>query len=176
MGTWAGAEAIALPVVPDVGLCLLALAAPRPVLKLFLVVIGGALAGTLLLAILAIAAPETIRAMLLALPGIDASTLAEVDLALAGNGIAGFAQVGPGPPLKAYTVQWLGQGGDLPGLVVGAIINRLTRIGPVVMVAALIGWGLRAWMRQRERLILVAYAVAWIVFYAAYWAGAEAQT
>ncbi len=174
MAGWAAAEAIVLPVVPDVGLGLLVLAAPRLVLRLFLVVVVGAFAGTLVLAVLAVAAPETMRAMLLGLPGIDAATLAEVDVALAGYGIGGFAQVGPGPPLKAYTLEWVGQGGDLPGLIVGTIVNRLTRIGPVVLVAAALGWGLGGRMRRRERPILVAYAVAWIVFYAAYWAGAEA--
>jgi hypothetical protein len=55
-------------------------------------VVVGALVGTLLLAALAVAYPETMRAMLLALPGIDSATLAEVDLTLAGNGIAGFSQ------------------------------------------------------------------------------------
>ena len=65
-------------------------------------------------------------------------------------------------------MEWVGQGGDLPGLIVGTILNRLTRIGPVVLVAAVVGWGLGGWMRRRERPILLAYAVAWIVFYAVY--------
>ena len=176
MAGWAAAEAIALPVVPDVGLCLLALAAPRMVVRLFLVVVLGALAGTLVLAGLASSAPDAAHAMLLALPGIDAAMLVQVDAALATDGVAGFAQVGPGPPLKAYTVEWVGHGGDLPGLLVGAILNRLTRIGPVVMVAAVVGWGLGAWMRRRERPILVAYAVAWIAFYAIYLAGGRGLT
>lgn len=174
MASWAAAEAIVLLVVPDVGLCLLALAAPRLLGRLFLAVIVGALAGTLLLAALAIATPETMRAMLLFLPGIDAATLVDVDLALTSNGIAGFAQIGPGPPLKAYTVEWVGQGGDLPGLLIGTIVNRFTRIGPVVLVAATIGWGLGGWLRGRERPILLAYAVAWIVFYVVYLAAGEA--
>ena len=175
MAGWAAAEAIAFPVVPDVGLCLLALAAPRRVVRLFLVVVVGALAGTLVLAALATSNPDAVRAMLLALPGIDAAMLAGVDTTLATDGVAGFAQVGPGPPLKAYTVEWIGQGGDLLGLLVGAIVNRLTRIGPVVLVPAVFGWWFGGWIRARERPILLLYAAAWIAFYAVYLAGAEAR-
>jgi hypothetical protein len=168
MAGWAAAEAIVLPVVPDVGLCVLVLAAPRLVVRLFLAVVAGALAGTLLLAAMATASPDATRAMLLALPGIDPTTLSEVGSALAAQGIAGFAQFGPGPPLKVFTLEWVGQGGDVPGLLVGTIVNRFTRIGPVVLVATVFGWRLRSWLRGRERVILVAYGTMWIIFYAGY--------
>ena len=41
MAIWAAAEAIVLPIVPDVGLCLLFLAAPRRTLLLFAAVVIG---------------------------------------------------------------------------------------------------------------------------------------
>jgi hypothetical protein len=71
-------------------------------------------------------------------------------------------------------VEWVAQGGDLAGLAVGTIVNRLTRIGPVVLVAAVVGWSLGGGMRAHERPILLAYGVAWLVFYAVYLAAAEA--
>lgn len=168
MTIWAAAEAIVLPIVPDVGLCLLVLAAPRTVGRLFLAVVAGALVGTMLLAGWSMAAPDAARAMLLGLPGIDAAILADVDATVAEQGLSGFAQLGPGAPLKVYTEAWIGQGGDVPGLLAGAILNRLTRIGPAVLVAVAIGWRFRRWIRSKARPILFAYVVFWILVYALY--------
>lgn len=165
IAVWAAAEAIVLPVVPDVGLGLLVLAAPRLAGRLFLAVVAGALVGTVLLAILATAAPDSARAMLIRIPGIDAATLAEADAKLAGEGIAGFAQFGPGAPLKVYTEAWVRRGGDITGLLVGTVLNRLARIGPAILVAAVLGWRLGSWIRKRERLILLAYSAFWLAVY-----------
>jgi hypothetical protein len=168
IGLWAVAEAVVLPIVPDVGLCLLVLAAPRQGARLFAAVIAGGLVGTLLLAALASAAPDLVRNALLSLPGIDAAMLADASAMLVRRGVSGFAQFGPGAPLKVYTDAWVSQGGDLPGLLVGTILNRFTRIGPSLLVVVAIGWGLRAWIRRFERLALVVYAAFWVVLYAAY--------
>ena len=169
VGGWAFAEAIVFPVVPDVALGLLALAAPRRTLALFAAVVVGALLGSLVLAVLATGAPTEVDAMLLALPAIDPTTLATVDARLASDGVAGFAQVGAGPPLKVYTASWIGGGGGLASLVAGVVLNRITRIGPVVLVAAVAGWLLPGWLRRHERLVVGGYGVAWTAFYAAYW-------
>lgn len=168
MGCWAAAEAIILPVVPDVGLCLLVLAAPRRAAQLFLAIVAGALVGTLLMAVLSTAAPNGVRSMLLSLPGIDATMLAEADMTLADRGIAGFGQFGPGAPLKVYTDAWVGEGGDVPGLLAGTVLNRVTRIGPAMLVAAALGWSLGRRIREWERPLLLAYAAFWIVVYAVY--------
>jgi hypothetical protein len=168
MAGWAAAEAIVLPVVPDVGLCLLVLAAPRLVTRLLLAVVAGALAGTLVLAAMATTSPDAMRGMLLTLPGIDPTTLSEVGSALATQGTVAFAQFGPGPPLKVFTLEWVGQGGEPAGLLVGTIVNRITRIGPVVIVAAMFGWRFGRWLRERAGPVLLAYGAAWIVFYAGY--------
>lgn len=169
MALWAAAEAVALPVVPDVGLCLLALAAPRQAARLFAAVVTGAVTGTLVLASLAALAPNGVDGLLLALPGIDRSVVSEAGATLERDGVLGFAQVGPGPPLKVYTNEWLGLGGDVPGLVVGSILNRLTRVGLVVLVAAAAGLLLGSLMRRHAGLTLAAYATFWIAVYAALW-------
>ena len=49
------------------------------------------------------------------------------------------------------------------------LLNRVTRIGPIVLVAALAGRLFPGWLRRHERLVIPAYGVAWTVFYAAYW-------
>lgn len=168
VGSWAAAEAIVLPIVPDVGLCLLLLAAPWRLTRLFLVAVAGALIGAVVMAVLSSGAPDTTRAMLLALPGIDAGTLERVDAALAGDGVIGWVQVGPGPPLKVFVFDWIQRGGELPGLLVGTILNRLTRIGPTALVAALLGWWLGARIRRWSGPVLIAYSAVWTLFYALY--------
>ena len=171
VGTWAAAEAIVFPIVPDVGLCLLVLAAPRRTLVLFGAVVIGAIAGTLVLAAFALQAPVAARALLLAIPAIDPALLASADQSLARDGVAGFAQLGPGAPLKVYTVEWLAQGGDIGGLLLGTVLNRITRIGPALIVAALIGQYAGSWLRRHSRLTLTAYAAFWILVYVAYFTG-----
>lgn len=169
MALWGAAEAVALPIVPDVGLCLLALAAPRQAAGLFAAVLVGAVAGTLTLAFLTTVGPDAVRAMLLALPGIDASLIVEGNSQLQRDGILGFVQFGAGPPLKVYSNEWLALGGDVPGLVIGAILNRLTRIGPVVLVATGAGMFLASKIRRRSGATLAAYAAFWIAVYAILW-------
>jgi hypothetical protein len=171
MGIWATAEAIVLPIVPDVGLCLLVLAAPRRAAVLFVAVVIGAIAGTLVMAAFALQAPDAARALLLAIPAIDPALLASADQALARDGLAGFAQLGPGAPLKVYTVEWLAQGGDIGGLLVGTVLNRITRIGPALIVAAVIGQFAGAWLRRHSRLTLASYAAFWVLVYVAYFTG-----
>ncbi len=169
MAIWGAAEAVALPIVPDVGLCLLALAAPQRAARLFVAVTVGAVAGTLILAVLTALAPDAVRAMLLALPGIDASLMVEANSQLQRDGVLGFVQFGVGPPLKIYSNEWLVLGGDVPGLVCGAILNRLTRIGPVLLVASGAGVLLASGIRRRARATLAAYAAFWIALYAILW-------
>ncbi len=171
MGIWAAAEAIVLPIVPDVGLCLLVLAAPRRTVRLFSAVVIGAIAGTFIMAAFALQAPDAARAVLLAIPAIDPALLSSADQALARDGVVGFAQFGPGAPLKVYTVEWLAQGGDIAGLLVGTILNRITRIVPALIVAAAIGQFAGPWLRQHSRLTLAAYAAFWVLVYVAYFAG-----
>jgi membrane protein YqaA with SNARE-associated domain len=169
MAIWAAAEAVALPVVPDVGLGLLVLAAPRQAARLFAAVPLGALGGTLILAFLAALAPDAVRAMLLALPGLDASQIVEATNQLQRDGILGFVQLGVGPPLKVYSNEWLALGGDVPGLVIGAILNRLTRIGPVLLVASGAGLILASAIRRNSGATLAAYATFWVAVYAILW-------
>jgi hypothetical protein len=171
IGVWAAAEAVVLPIVPDVGLGLLVLAAPLRSLRLFGAVVIGALAGTVLLAAFATMAPEAARALLLAIPGINPQTLAGADQTLARDGLAGFGQFGPGAPLKVYTVEWLAQGGDVAGALLGAGLNRITRVGPSLIAAAAIGYAAGPWLRRHSRATLAAYGAFWLLVYAAYFGG-----
>ncbi len=168
VGLWAFAEAIALPVVPDVALGLLALAAPRQALRLFLVVVAAALAGTVVLFALSMAAPDAAYALLAALPGIDAATVDKARLAVAGGDPASVAGFGPGVPLKVYTFAWATGPGSPAGLALGVVLNRVTRVGPVVLALAVLGRLAPVFLRRHERLVLVLYAAAWLAVYVLY--------
>lgn len=168
VGLWGFTEAIVLPVVPDVVLGLLALAAPRRAIALFGALLVGSLAGTALLFLSATLAPDAITSIDLALPGISATMLADAQRTVAAGDPMALALFGPGPPLKVFTLTWaIGPGTILP-LTVGAAINRLTRVGPGLIALAVIGAVAPGWIRRYERPVLLAYGAFWIVVYAFY--------
>lgn len=166
VAAWAAGEAIVLPIVPDVGAAALVLASPRHVGRLLVAAVIGAVFGSLLLAGLFAAAPGPVRDLVLAVPGVNDFLLDAARTDLERAGVLGFAQVGPGPPLKAYALEWLALGGDVPGLVAGTVVNRVTRIGPVLLAAAVLGWAFGDLIRRRPATTAVAYAAFWIAVYA----------
>jgi membrane protein YqaA with SNARE-associated domain len=169
IAAWACAEAVLLPIVPDVVLLPLVAAAPRAAPRLVLALVVGALVGSAILLGLVLADPDRVRSLLMALPGIDASTFPAVEADLNAHGAAAFAAVGPGVPLKVYTTAWAAAGGS-PLVLAGAVVlNRLTRIGPGIVVAAVVGHVMPRPLRRHERLALAAYAVGWIALYLVYW-------
>lgn len=169
IGVWGFAEAIVFPVVPDVGIGLLALVAPRRALPLLVALVVGALAGTAVLYALAVAAPDAVRSMLLALPGIQESMLLEARVVVAGGDPMSIAQLGPGTPLKVYTYAWAAGPATPIALAVGTVLNRLTRIGPGLLLLAVVGRFAPGFLRRHDRLVLAAYAAFYVVSYAIYW-------
>lgn len=168
VGLWACAEAIALPVVPDIALGLLALAAPRQAPRLFLVLVVAALAGTAVLYALAVSAPDAAHALLTALPGIDAAAVDGARVAVASGDPASIAGFGPGVPLKVYTFAWATGPAAPAALAVGVLLNRITRVGPVVLALAILGRLAPGFLRRHERLAVGVYAIAWIATYVLY--------
>jgi membrane protein YqaA with SNARE-associated domain len=150
---WGAGEALVLPVVPDVLIGILAMAAPErsPVL------LGAAILGGVLVLALQ--------------PGLGRRGLDAAERRLRQRGlVGGFAQVGPGLPLKAYVHALAAVApGESPAKVAAlALVNRMTRLVPVTLVFATLhplaqasGWS--------PALLAAVYATGWIVFYAAYW-------
>ncbi len=166
---WGFAEATVWPIIPDVIVGLLALVMPCRAVRLFVAMTAGAVAGSAVLWVASIVAPEAVHAMLLALPGIHPPMLADAAAAVAGGDPLSMAQLGPGTPLKVYTWAWaVGPGVPTP-LVAGVILNRIARVGPVVLVMAILGSAAPAFLRRFDRLVLAVYAVAYVALYAVYW-------
>ena len=169
VGAWAFAEAIALPIIPDVGIGVLALVVPRRTLPMFAALVTGAIAGTAVMYALVLAAPDAVASMLLALPGLPESMLAAAHATVAAGDPTSIALVGPGTPLKVYTFAWATGPGAPLALAVGAVLNRVTRIGPGLAALAVLGWVAPGFLRRHDRLVLAAYAGVYVVVYALYW-------
>jgi hypothetical protein len=169
VAVWAFAEAIALPIIPDIIVGLLALVMPCRAVRLFVAMTLGSLAGSAVLWLASAAAPDAVRAMLLALPAIHPPMLADAARAVAAGDPLSIAQFGPGTPLKVYTFAWAIGPGSPIGLAGGIVLNRIARVGPVVLVLAILGSAAPAFLRRFDRLVLAVYAVAYVALYAAYW-------
>ena len=130
---------------------------------------AGALAGTAVLYVLSLVAPGAVESMLLALPGITDTMIAAARDTVAAGNPASIALVGPGTPLKVYTYAWATGPATPLALAVGAVLNRITRIGPVLLLLAALGWIAPGFLRRHDRLMLAVYATAYVVLYAIYW-------
>lgn len=168
MFAWGAAEAIALPVVPDVLLCLLALVAPGRSVRLFAAAIAGALLGSVALSLAVVVAPSAVHDLLLAIPGISPAMAESARAATAAGNPLAMAGFGPGIPLKVYTAGWMAGAGTPLGLLAGVVVNRLTRVGPDVAVAWAIGRFAPAGLRRHDRIVLAGYAAFWILVYVLY--------
>ena len=169
---WSFAEAIVLPVVPDVALDLLGLAAPRRTPALFLVSIVASMFGTAVLLVFATGSLAAAEALVLAVPGINQPMLDAARATVTAGDPASLALFGPGTPLKVYTIGWAAGPATIFGLLIAVVLNRLTRIGPVLLAAIGLGALAPAWLRRHERLVLGVYVGAWLALYMAYLSGA----
>ena len=169
---WSFAEATVLPVVPDIALDLLAIAAPRRTPLLFAVSIVASLVGTAVLFTFAVSQLPAAQALVLAVPAIDQRMLDAARATVATGDPASLALFGPGTPMKVYTVAWASGSGTPLGLLLGAVLNRLTRIGPALLAATVLGALAPAWLRRHGRFVVAVYVAAWLVVYAGYWSGA----
>jgi hypothetical protein len=178
LAAWAVGEAIALPIVPDVGVGLLALATPAALAWPLAVVIVGGVAGALILARLRWSQPAMVRRLLVAQPGLGAHGLAAARDRIRRVGARrAFAQFGPGLPLKAWVDAQLElhPGTNAPELATLALINRLTRIVPVVVAFTAIGLVIRP-LGLSANLVVAVYVLGWVAFYGVFWWSRRARS
>jgi hypothetical protein len=112
-----------------------------------------------------------VRRIVVAQPGLGPAGLAATHRRLERLGaVRGFAQVGPGAPLKAYVAAFLEQ---RPSAALGtvtalAMLNRATRLGPVVVAFAILGAVVRP-LGIASAPLVVAYCLGWAAFLAVFW-------
>jgi membrane protein YqaA with SNARE-associated domain len=167
---WGIGEAIALPIVPDVLLGLMALASPAALgAPLAAAIIGGVLGAIALRALLRVR-PSLVRRILDVQPGIGTQGMAEARRRIEAGAIQAFAQIGPGLPLKAYvaTLLQIDPASGHARVATLALVNRISRLLPVVAAFALVGLAGRAAGLSPAALV-PAYAVGWTAFYLVFW-------
>ena len=106
-----------------------------------------------------------------AVPGIPERMLDAASQTVAGGAPWSIAQIGPGTPLKVFTVAWASGPGSVAPFLVGAALNRITRIAPTLAAAAAVGAMAPGWLRRHDRLVIGGSGVAWVAFYALYLLG-----
>lgn len=163
------AEAAFFPIVADVPLLLFALLVPRRTLRTFAAFVLGALTGSLLLFVAATLDPVLIRSLVGALPGIDAADFATVRDLFARDGFGAFLQFGPGIPVKVDVSVAAELGWSPLTVAAGVVANRITRIVPTLLAAALAGAIAPRLVRRFPALLLTGYAGGWFVLYLIYW-------
>lgn len=171
LALWGFGEAVALPVVPDVLLGLLALATPAALGLPLAAAIGGGVTGAVVLAFLRRHDARLMDRVIALQPGLGARGMSEAHRRVSGMGAArAFAQVGPGLPLKAYVATLIdAEPATSPGRLSGlALLNRVTRIVPVVVVFAGVGHMARLAGASPSSAI-GAYVAGWIGFYGWFW-------
>lgn len=168
---WGFGEAVALPIVPDVLLGLLALATPAALGLPVVAAITGGVLGAIVLAQLRRRRRPVVDRILDLQPGLGRQGMADAYRRVEDHGAArAFAQVGPGLPLKAYVVALVDARPSFGGrrLVGLALLNRVTRIVPVVATFAVVGHLGRS-VGMSPSAALPAYVAGWTVFYLAFW-------
>jgi hypothetical protein len=130
--------------------------------------VGGAVAGTAVLYAWALRSPDTIESVLLVIPGIGAPMIKAARETVADGNPLSIVQFGAGTPLKVYTYAWATGPQTAIALLVAAVVNRVTRIGPGVAAAAVVGRLAPGFLRRHDRLVLTGYTVAYVMGYILY--------
>ena len=163
---WGFAEALLFFIVPDVWLGLVALCAPRRMPITLVAIAAGAAAGAAILYLATLQLGEGLSDVIVALPGISAADLDLVRAELAAEGpIAFLGGILQAVPVKVYIHASALDGIGLPEAVVFTVANRIERLLVFGITMALVGWLGRPLVARWPRTSVVAYVVAWTIFY-----------
>ncbi|HKQ08503.1 MAG TPA: hypothetical protein VJ464_25505 [Blastocatellia bacterium] len=168
---WGLGEATAFFIVPDVLLSWVATRSLRAAMKATIAALAGALVGGALMAMLADAAPETARAFLQHIPGINAHLLERVAGQVDERGLLAVL-FGPlkGIPYKIYAVEWGRRGGDLFTFLLISMPARWFRFALSALLSSAIARLIEPLTGHRTGIEFLILAVIWIIFYTFYFA------
>jgi hypothetical protein len=153
-------------IVPDVLAALLVLFVPRRTTPILVSVIIGAAIGAIGLSSLT-SLGTSVEGILVALPGISEADLAHVSGELERTGPLAFLTAPlQAMPVKIYIHEATLLGMPLPTIVGMTVLNRLLRVGIVLVVAASIGTVLRGPIERRPLVAAAIYSAVWVAIYA----------
>src|SRR5436853_5373708 len=168
---WGLAEALFFFIVPDVLLTLIATRSLRSAIKATIAALAGALIGGVVMVAFAYTWPETARAFLLHIPGINAHLLERVAGQVDERGLLAVL-IGPlkGIPYKIYAVEWGTRGGALFSFLLISIPARWLRFALAAIVTRIIVRLIEPLTHHRASIEWLLLAVIWTAFYTFYFA------
>lgn len=166
---WGAAEATLFFFIPDIYLGFIAIFTWRGGLRATWFALAGALAGGLLMYILAQGDPAGMIALLDFVPLISAEMVGRVGEQLRAGGLATMI-FGPlqGIPYKIYAVQSGVLGLPVVPFLLTTILARVGRFLLIALICGLGGGWLRRFIAPRARLVAGVYCLFWIAVYAGY--------
>ena len=166
---WGLGEATVFFIVPDVLLSWVATRSLRAAMKATVAALVGALVGGALMAVFAHAAPETARAFLQHIPGINAHLLERVAGQVDERGLMAVL-FGPlkGIPYKIYAVEWGRRGGDMFTFLLISIPARWVRFALSALLSSAIARLIKPLTGHRAGIEFLILAMIWVVFYTFY--------
>jgi hypothetical protein len=166
---WGLGEATVFFIVPDVLLSWVATRSLRAAMKATIAALVGALVGGALMAAFAHASPETARAFLQHIPGINAHLLDRVAGQVDEHDLMAVL-FGPlkGIPYKIYAVEWGRRGGDLFTFLLISIPARWVRFALSAILARTIARLIEPLTDHRAGIEFLILAVIWVIFYTFY--------
>ncbi|HKP13806.1 MAG TPA: hypothetical protein VJZ91_16915 [Blastocatellia bacterium] len=166
---WGLGEALFFFIVPDVLLTWVATRSLRSAVKASLAALAGALIGGAALVAFAHASPDTARAFLPHIPGINARLLERVSGQVDELNLLAVL-FGPlkGIPYKIYAVEWGARGGPLLPFLLISIPARWVRFALSAVIARAIARIIQPLTHHRARVEALILAIIWVAFYAFY--------
>ncbi len=166
---WGFAEGIAFFIVPDVYIYFLVLFEPRRSIRAWLFAILGGLTAVTFSYIIYTYTSFPIAGFLAHIPGIHKNlitqTVSQVSHGLPYNILLPNGII---PPLKVYAFAAFSAHLPLLSVLLWTVFNRIVRVAPGVLLAALIKFIFRSSFQRYPDRWLVLYAFAWTAFYILY--------
>jgi membrane protein YqaA with SNARE-associated domain len=166
---WGFFEATLFFIVPDLIITLAALFSVRRAMKQLVAVIGGSIAGGLLMFALAVSSPDGMLRLVGKVPFVRPAMFEKVRSDYAAHGVWALCR-GPlsGIPYKVYAVMAPPFVSPVPFALV-SVPARLERLLASLAVFVLLGWILRRLSPGRIAPAFAVFIVYWMVVYGFYW-------
>jgi hypothetical protein len=169
---WGFAEGTLFFIVPDLVLSWASLASAKCGIKILGSILAGAVLAGLCMYMWAIWQPNAAHSAVASVPFVRARMFDKVQDDYRSHGVTGiFYTLGTGIPYKVYAV--LAPPITTPGMwALVSVLARLERVALSWLVPTFLGWFLKRWIRNHQRLTAALWLAFWVVSYAIYWSTA----
>jgi hypothetical protein len=166
---WGFAEGTLFFIVPDLILSWASLAGVKHGAKIFGAILAGAVVAGLCLYTWAVWRPDSARSVVASVPFVRARMFDKVEADYRMHGVTGiFYTLGTGIPYKVYAVLAPPITNPATWALV-TVFARLERMALSWLIPTFLGWFLRRWIRNHQRLTAALWLGFWTITYAIYW-------